>query len=56
MICLARNPEQPLREVAVSVGISERAVDAQIVTLRRKLGDYGDLVRTVRAVGYRLDV
>ena len=26
MICLARNPEQPLREVALSVGITERAV------------------------------
>lgn len=26
MICLAQNPEQPLREVALSVGITERAV------------------------------
>ena len=26
MICLARNPKQPLREVALSVGITERAV------------------------------
>ena len=26
MICLVRNPEQPLREVALSVGITERAV------------------------------
>lgn len=26
MICLTHNPEQPLREVALSVGITERAV------------------------------
>ena len=26
MICLVRNPEQPLREVALAVGITERAV------------------------------
>ena len=26
MVCLARNPEQPLREVALSVGITERAI------------------------------
>jgi predicted ArsR family transcriptional regulator len=31
LICLARNAEQPLREVAVSVGITERAVQ-RIVT------------------------
>ena len=26
MVCLARNPDQPLREVALAVGITERAV------------------------------
>lgn len=26
IICLSRNPRQPLREVAVAVGITERAV------------------------------
>ncbi len=36
--------------------ISERSVDAQVVMLRRNLGAYGDIVQTIRAVGYRLDV
>ncbi len=33
--------------------VTERAVDVQVVGLRRKLGDYGKLVETVRGVGYR---
>lgn len=33
MICLARNPEQPLREVALAVGITERAVQRIISEL-----------------------
>jgi two-component system phosphate regulon response regulator PhoB len=34
--------------------VTERAVDVQILTLRKKLGDNGELVETVRGVGYRL--
>jgi two-component system, OmpR family, alkaline phosphatase synthesis response regulator PhoP len=34
--------------------VSERAIDVQIVGLRKKLGDYGDYIETVRGVGYRL--
>ncbi|MFH1865449.1 MAG: response regulator transcription factor [Candidatus Eisenbacteria bacterium] len=33
--------------------VTERAVDVQIVALRRKLGDEGDRIETVRGVGYR---
>lgn len=33
--------------------VTERAVDVQIVGLRRKLGRYGDYIETVRGVGYR---
>ena len=33
--------------------VTERAVDVQIAGLRKKLGDYADLVETVRGVGYR---
>lgn len=33
LICLARTPEQPLREVAVSVGITERAVQRIVAEL-----------------------
>ena len=33
LICLARNPEHPLREVALSVGITERAVQRIVAEL-----------------------
>ena len=33
--------------------VTERAVDVQIVGLRRKLGAAGALIETVRGVGYR---
>lgn len=34
--------------------ISERAIDVQIVNLRRKLGDSGSCIETVRGMGYKL--
>jgi two-component system phosphate regulon response regulator PhoB len=34
--------------------VSERAVDVQIVGLRKKLGSAGNYIETVRGVGYRL--
>ena len=37
-----------------SFEISERAVDVQIVNLRRKLGDLGEDIETVRGIGYKL--
>lgn len=33
-----------------------RTVDMHIRTLRQKLGKYGDMIETVRGVGYRLEV
>ena len=33
--------------------VTERAVDVQIVGLRKKLGPCGDYIETVRGVGYR---
>lgn len=33
--------------------VLDRSIDVQIATLRRKLGERGDLVETVRGVGYR---
>ena len=33
--------------------VTERAVDVQIVGLRKKLGDTGELIETIRGVGYR---
>ena len=34
--------------------ISERAIDVQIVNIRRKLGNSGENIETVRGVGYKL--
>ncbi len=34
--------------------VTERAVDVQIVGLRKKLGEAGHLIETVRGVGYRM--
>jgi two-component system phosphate regulon response regulator PhoB len=34
--------------------VTDRAVDVQILSLRRKLGDCGEDIETVRGVGYRL--
>ena len=33
--------------------VTDRAVDVQIVGLRRKLGSFGRYIETVRGVGYR---
>lgn len=33
--------------------VTDRAVDVQIVGLRKKMGDAGDYIETVRGVGYR---
>jgi two-component system, OmpR family, alkaline phosphatase synthesis response regulator PhoP len=34
--------------------VTDRSVDVQIVGLRKKLGDVGNVIETVRGVGYRL--
>lgn len=33
--------------------VTDRAVDVQIVSLRKKLGPYGNYIETVRGIGYR---
>ncbi|RKX17025.1 MAG: hypothetical protein DRP51_11555 [Candidatus Zixiibacteriota bacterium] len=34
--------------------ITDRAIDVQITNLRKKLGEFGKYVETVRGVGYRM--
>ena len=34
--------------------VSERAVDVQILNLRKKLGEYSSYIETIRAAGYKL--
>ena len=36
-------------------GGETRTVDVHIKTLRKKLGDCGDMIETVRGVGYRME-
>ena len=33
--------------------VLERTVDVHIRSLRQKLGDHGDVIQTVRGIGYR---
>ena len=36
--------------------VTDRSVDVQILGLRKKLGEAGDMIETIRGVGYRLRV
>jgi len=36
--------------------VTDRSVDVQILGLRKKLGEEGDMIETIRGVGYRLRV
>ena len=40
----------------IETDIETRTVDMHIKTLRKKLGDRGDYIKTVRGVGYRFEV
>jgi two-component system phosphate regulon response regulator PhoB len=42
-------------DVAIGEGavVLERTIDVHIKTLRRKLGNAGEYIETVRSVGYR---
>jgi len=58
---LARRPgwvytRQQIVDAVMGEGhpVTERSVDVQIAALRKKLGPTGDLIETVRGVGYRV--
>lgn len=36
--------------------VTDRSVDVHIVSLRKKLGEYGKIIRTIRGVGYKMDL
>jgi two-component system phosphate regulon response regulator PhoB len=61
LYCLARRPGWVLTrsQIVDSVrgagyAVTDRAVDVQIVGLRKKLGERSDYIETVRGVGYRM--
>ena len=45
IIAAIRGPDYP---------VTDRSVDVQILGLRKKLGEAGDMIETIRGVGYRL--
>jgi two-component system, OmpR family, phosphate regulon response regulator PhoB len=60
--CLLRQPgraftRHQLMDAAIGDGavVLERTIDVHVKTLRRKLGPAGDLIETVRGVGYRFN-
>jgi len=61
LVLLARRPGWVFSRAQIISGVrgedypvTERAVDVQVLGLRRKLGACGPLIQTVRGVGYRL--
>ena len=47
--------EQLLEDIwGYAVEVETRTVDVHVRTLRQKLGEAGDMIETVRGVGYRL--
>jgi two-component system phosphate regulon response regulator PhoB len=60
LLCLAKRPGWVFSRMQIvdavrgeDTIISDRAIDVQIAGLRKKLGEFGDLIDTVRGVGYR---
>jgi two-component system phosphate regulon response regulator PhoB len=41
------------RAIGPGVTVTERTIDVHITAVRKKLGDHGAVIRTVRGVGYR---
>lgn len=60
LLCLAKRPGWVFSRMQIvdavrgeDTIITDRAIDVQIAGLRKKLGSYGELIDTVRGVGYR---
>ena len=57
---LAQNPgfvysrNQIIDRVKGGYAVTQRSVDVQILGIRKKLGDHGKFIETVRGIGYRM--
>jgi two-component system phosphate regulon response regulator PhoB len=58
---LAQHPRQAFTRLQIvnlirgdNANVTERSVDVHIAALRRKLGQYGQRIETIRGIGYRL--
>jgi two-component system phosphate regulon response regulator PhoB len=61
LVLFARSPEQMLSKQLIFERVwrtryieGDRSVDSAILRLRRKLGNFGDMLETIRGKGYRL--
>ena len=41
------------KAIGSDVSVTDRTIDVHMAALRKKLGNYGDSIETVRGVGYR---
>jgi len=49
--------DQLIEEVqGAGVVVIDRAIDTHVFSLRKKLGDFSDLIETVRGIGYRIRI
>jgi DNA-binding response OmpR family regulator len=60
---LAKNPNQVFTRARIldqvrddNYPITERVVDYQVTSIRKKLGNAGEFIKTVRGVGYKFEV
>jgi DNA-binding response OmpR family regulator len=42
-----------VKAIGSEISVTDRTIDVHLAALRKKLGTYGDLIETVRGVGYR---
>lgn len=42
------------RAIGPGITVTERTVDVHVASIRKKLGDHGSMIQTVRGVGYRI--
>ena len=42
-----------VRAIGYDVSVTDRTIDVHMAALRKKLGNYGEFIETVRGVGYR---
>lgn len=60
---LAKNPNQVFTRARIldqvrddNYPITERVVDYQVTSIRKKMGNAGEFIKTVRGVGYKFEV
>jgi len=47
-------PELISRAIGPGIRVTDRAIDVHLAAVRKKLGEHGSLIKTVRGVGYKM--